>query len=456
VITATEVAPSVPTPKGKSTAFWELGVGRWGLTVTSSITTVERGLLGSMALRVVLFGLLVSVSIAAPARAQTEHLPRCVDEYSPPHVELPNGHPFDDVERAVTLFRSHRQQEALRELDAARVIVRGPWRWRIPPDLREEITSELDALRNCLAGGKPPQMATLTVRVLGYAPERSDAIGPQPGARVHVDDISVGRTGRDGRLTVRVPSGPIEVSAEIPLNQWNSAEVNLAPGKSGAVEIRLSDGKEVDEHTTLLLVEAIDDIVPLSAQSLTLRFMQGSRFAPVARIEQIDAENLQGDLRANLAEHFRVVNGEIVATNPARVFEALRPQFGETIVLNVHAKASSDDEAHDGRFAFRVGQWPLSVTLEAPPSNRALSVSNVEVGISVIGAGIAVQRVSDAKGRFDVASFPSGTVAFECVAVFEGKYYYGDATLMHSGPGSVTVILRNVEDLKNGVPPLRH
>ena len=35
------------------------------------------------------------------------------------------------------------------------------------------------------------------------------------------------------------------------------------------------------------------------------------------------------------------------------------------------------------------------------------------------------------------------------------RYYYGDATLAHSAPGSVTVILRNVEDLKNGVPPLR-
>jgi hypothetical protein len=407
-----------------------------------------------MALRVVLFGLLVSVSIAAPARAQTKHLPGCVDEYSPPHVTVPNGLPFD-AQRAKTLFRLHRQQEALRELDAGRAIVRGPWRWRVPPDLREEFTSELDQLRRCLATAKPPQLATLRVRVLGYA-EDGPKMVPQAGARAHVDGIPVGRTGRDGRLTVRVPSGPIEVSAEIPLNQWNSAEVNLAPGKSGSVEITLSDGKEVDERTTLLLVEAVDDIVPLSAPSLTLRFMQGSRFAAVARIEQIDANDLQGSFRANLADYFRVVNGEIVATNPARVFEALRPQFGETIVLNVHAMASSDDEAHDGRFAFRVGQWPLSVTLEAPPSNPALSVSNIEVGVSLIGAGIAVQRVSDTRGRFEVASFPEGTVALECVAVSGGKYYYGNATLMHRGPRSVTLILRNVEDLKNGVPPLRH
>jgi hypothetical protein len=36
-----------------------------------------------------------------------------------------------------------------------------------------------------------------------------------------------------------------------------------------------------------------------------------------------------------------------------------------------------------------------------------------------------------------------------------GKYYYGDATLTHSGPRSIKLILRNVEDLKNGVVPLR-
>ena len=106
---------------------------------------------------------------------------------------------------------------------------------------------------------------------------------------------------------------------------------------------------------------------------------------------------------------------------------------------------------HQGRIEFRVGQWPLSVTLEPPPSNRALPVSKVEVGITLLGAGIAVQRVADAKGRFEIESFPSGPIALDCVTVSEGKYYYGQATLVHSGPRSVTLVLRNVEDVKNGV-----
>ena len=109
-------------------------------------------------------------------------------------------------------------------------------------------------------------------------------------------------------------------------------------------------------------------------------------------------------------------------------------------VLMCTRHASSDDEAHDGTFAFRVGQWPLSVTLEAPPSNPALALSKIDVGISLIGAGIAVQRVSDAKGRLEVASFPEGTFALECVAVAGARYYYGDATLAHSAPGPVAVL----------------
>src|SRR5829696_10467271 len=205
----------------------------------------ERGLLSGMAFRAILLPLLLVSMAAAPARAQARHRPDCADQYSVSHFALPNGYPFD-VARALTLFRFQRQQDALRELDAARAIVRGPWRWRVPSDLREELTSSLEALRNCLARTKPPQLATLTVRVLGHDRQGGETLRPQAGARLHVDGILVGRTGRDGTFTARVPSGRIEVHAEIPITQASFAEVDLAPGGSGSLEIGLSDDKEVD------------------------------------------------------------------------------------------------------------------------------------------------------------------------------------------------------------------
>ena len=115
---------------------------------------MEKGLLSGMAFRAVLVALLVVFTTAAPARAQARHWSDCADQYSVSNFALPNGYPFD-VARALTLFRFHRQQQALRQLDGGRAIVRGPWRWRVPSDMREELTSSLDALRNCLAGTKP-------------------------------------------------------------------------------------------------------------------------------------------------------------------------------------------------------------------------------------------------------------------------------------------------------------
>ncbi len=71
-----------------------------------------------------------------------------------------------------------------------------------------------------------------------------------------------------------------------------------------------------------------------------------------------------------------------------------------------------------------------------------------------MGAGIAVERVSDARGRIEIASFPHGPIAVDCVAVSEGRYYYGEAMLVHSGQRQVKLVLRHVSDVINGVPAL--
>ncbi len=419
-------------------------------TGSSGHVATERLLLQVMTRRGALLVLLVGLTGTAPAGAQTAGAPACV-RYPKTDSVLPNGYPFN-ADRAVALFRFRRQEDALRELDAGRAIIRGPWRWRLPSDQRDELASELDTLRHCLATTEPPALATLTVRVIGDPRDAANDTMPLPGARVYVEGVPVGRTNDSGILTARVPSGPIRVEAEVPIDQWGEADISVAPGQSESVEILLSDDTEVSEHTTLVLAEAVDDIVPVTAQSLTLRFMRDGRLAPVIRIDDIEAVDQDGNVRVALEHQFRVARGQIVATTAPRVFEVLAPQFDDTIVLRVLA-IDSEDGMHQGQIAFRVGQSPLSVRLQAPPSNPALSVSDVEVGIALHG-GFAVQRVSDANGRFELDSFPTGTVQFECVVVSNGWYYYGDATLEHAGPESVTLVLRSVEDLKNGVSPL--
>ena len=404
-----------------------------------------------MARRTVLAGLLAGLAAATPPAAQPGHEPDCV-EYPAPDSTLPNGYPFD-AQGAVALFRFHRQQEAVRDLDAAREIVRGPWRWGLFPDRREELAKALDSLRDCLATRQPAPLATVTVRVLGYRQD-GPGLAPQAGARVFVEEIPVGRTDGRGLLTARVPSGPIGVEAEVAPDQWNWVDIHPEPGSSESIEITLSDGKEVTERTALVLAEAVGDVVPATSKSLTLRFVRGGRLAPVTTIDDVDAVDWQGSTIGVVEEHFAVVGGEIVARDAGAVFDAAAPTFGHPIRLRVGAMAGPN-ERHAGVIAFHVARSPLSVTLAAPPSNPALPVSGVEVGISLLGGGVGLQRVSDAEGRLHVDAVPHGTVALECETVSGGKYYYGRATLTLSGPRSVTLVLRHADDLIKGVPPLR-
>ena len=94
------------------------------------------------------------------------------------NLPLPNADPFQ-LDRAMTLFRFNRQKESLAMLDAAAQKVRGPWRWRLPDDIRRHITHDIDAFRDCLAKTKPAPLGTLTVRTRSYTEQGSQ--GAMPG-----------------------------------------------------------------------------------------------------------------------------------------------------------------------------------------------------------------------------------------------------------------------------------
>jgi hypothetical protein len=186
---------------------------------------------------------------------------------------------------------------------------------------------------------------------------------------------------------------------------------------------------------------------------VTLKFIRDGRLAPVNRIDDIEVVDRDDNVVKSIKDQFRIVRGQLVATNPARLFEVLAPQLDEAIVVRAEA-TDAKDGIHTGKMTFRVAQWPLSVRLEAPPSNPGLSVANIEVGLSLAG-GFAVQRVSGTNGRFEIESLPAGPIDFDCETVSDGAHYYCEAMLDHSGPASVTVVLRGVKDVVNGVRPLR-
>ena len=58
-----------------------------------------------------------------------------------------------------------------------------------------------------------------------------------------------------------------------------------------------------------MLAEAVDDIVPGSTASFTLKFMTAGRVVPIVRIEQIDLDDPDATSIPGLAELFTVARG---------------------------------------------------------------------------------------------------------------------------------------------------
>jgi hypothetical protein len=364
---------------------------------------------------------------------------------------LPNRNPIQPYE-ILTLFRFHEQREALARLDAAQKLLAGPFRWRVPPDQHKDAIAAVAAMRACIADHKPPPLATLTVRTSGLENNRRL---PREGVRISVERRVVGTTRRGGALTLPVPSGEIYVTASLGATNWGEGFVNLALGSSGQLSIVLDPDKEgfdIDD-VDLVLAEAVDDIIPVTSGTFTLKFMRNGHVVPIATIRSVDLLDKGGNLERDLAQLFKVTDGVLRAGNPKAVFDALAGEPEQTIRLGVEAEDAKGLSAGN-RVGFRIGQSSLTVTLAAPPSNPALPVSNIEVGVS-LSDGVAVQGVSDAAGRFTVDSFPNRTVSLRCETTFQGGYYYGEGTVDLSRPRSVTLVLRNVKDIVNGVPPFK-
>lgn len=299
-----------------------------------------------------------------------------------------------------------------------------------------------------------PQAATLTVNVFTLDPAAPDGIGPPAGAGVYVsvDGSDVGRTVADGTLTVQVAPGDRQVRATVPSRSAGTATVTLAAGGSASVSIVLDDENDVTEATPLIVAEAADGIVPATSETFTLDFMRPTGRVPLTRISQVEMLDHDGDVEYELGWMFTLSNGRIVASDPEQVFIWV-PTI-EPAVLRVHA-VDADGFTHAGTVRFSVGHYPLHLTLAAPPSNPALNVANVEVTISVVGTATTFRRTSDVNGQIELPSMPFSSVTLDAVAQAGGRFYYGQGSVRVTEETSVTLTMRNVTDVIEGVPPLQ-
>jgi hypothetical protein len=359
----------------------------------------------------------------------------------------------------MALFRFHRLEAALQKIEALAALLDSSFGQRVPDKKRQELAKSLESLRRCVSATSPPDLATLTVRVVTvtYSEELSHGAPPAgEGVYIKVEGVLVGQTRADSALTVKVPSGRVNVAATRYPNEWGGDELSLAPNEVSTRSIVLQDDKEPSEDTDLVIEEAPDDVLPLAGSSLTLRFLDAGTRVPISTIEGIELQDPRDQhMFAEFHESFRVQDGAMVPKDPADLYERIAEysMYGRPIQITAHA-IDTQGRTHDASVVFRAGRSKLSVTLVPPPSNPELAVSGIRVRVSLEGSDVAFGRVADAAGRFEIDSVPDGTLAFDAVTVAAGKYYYARAILVMCGDRSVSVMMQNVADVVKGVPEL--
>ena len=408
------------------------------------------------------FIVLASVAALMPARATFAAVP-CESEAalvtsSGRQLPAPIAARVERATRQATaLVRLHRRDDGLERLDRIIALLDGPQGRRVEDRTRAELTKSIRALRGCVVGTEAPPMAGLTIRAFNEdgGPEGAPGSPAGEGVYIDVEGIRLGRTGPGGTFGADVPSGEIHISATEYPSSWGATVVTLLPGESRMISVVLADGKEPSEESDLVFAEASDGILPANPTSLSLEFVQDDVRVGIRSIESIELSEGGGNLADTFEDSFALQDGVMRATDAAVVYARIvkHSRIGRALQLSAYG-IDAEGRNHYGAVSFQIGLSKLAVTLAPPPSNPALVVSNIPVRVSVMGTDVALSRVSDANGHFEVDALPDATVALNAMTIAAGVYYYGDAALTLCADRSVTLFMLNVKDVVQGVPAL--
>jgi hypothetical protein len=362
------------------------------------------------------------------------------------------------VREVSALSRFDRQDDALAKLDALIAVLEGPRGVRVEDGARPQLTKSIQALRRCVATTHPAPLTWITIAVFDEAntPEGGRGEPAGEGVFIHADDISIGRTGRDGTLEARLPAGTIEINATKYPSSWGAESVTLAAGETRVVSIVMAGDKEPGEESDLVLEEAPDDILPANPGSVTLKIVRDDAPVTLEDIDSIELCDIDGNLLQNLKPFFSVSDNAMRASDVAAVARLIAQHSRDGRAVSIWASGMDrEGRRHYGDVRFQTGRHTLTVTLAAPPSTPALAVSDIRVRISVGGGDVVMSRVSDANGRFEIESLPDTVIDIKAERVGPALYYYyADATVTLCGDTSATVLLRNVKDIVAGVRPV--
>ncbi len=422
-----------------------------------SMKNMLRGWLGRK--RSLLIAAALVLSMAVPAALAS---PICEGEYQEALAALAGAHldrgshqKIDShVQNAWHMSSRGNKEASVHQLDVALRQLASPATKRISADVREQLLGTVGALRNCL-DLEDEGLVTLAITTV-YASDDGSTRPTGAGVYLRVNGQTVAQTDVNSRTNLTLPAGRIELVGVVPSTAIGSQLLDLQPGDWREVTLVLDDTKEVVEGNELVLQQRTEGILADTFDAFVLAFATNDGVQPLSGIDFIHIEHPQGGIPVRVDGLFSISStGEMVAHDLGTLRALLRQQPNGKITIL--AQGYDDDGfTYANTVDFYLGRFSIEGQLVAPPSYAEIDVGGVEVAVNVLGTPVTFIRVTDAAGRFRIDNVPIGNVGFDSATFQDNRHFYGQGVIFLPGSRSVTLTMRNVVDIQNGVPPLTH
>jgi hypothetical protein len=316
--------------------------------------------------------------------------------------------------------------------------------------------------------------ATLTVSVVGEAseapdPERAPATD---NIQIKINDILVGRTNEQGKLTVPVNAESLSILAYsvdkdkdgelLDRKKYSPTKYPIGIGMGGAdpspgekieIEIVVGDGKEMWEDADVTVDEISEGLLPSTASTFTMRFFrEKNNEISIPITKQSGYCTLRDEKNADEDIDVGIQNDGSIRIPMAILAPFLRSMEGRLTMKCGFNASGNIDGLFYGKARFRYGQHRIQGKLVAPPSNPTLPVGNIVVTAKLVGTSFEITTKTDGEGNFLFPLLPPGTFELKASAMTADTPFAGTSAFDLSGNLSVQLVLQGEPERQKNEP----